>query len=115
MILNIAREYRFKWENVILLGLIPEPKEPRLNISSYLKPHVEEVIHFWNCELLMEGDNPVIYKFALLCVSSDVPATRKCSGFLSHNAVEGAAFLCSSLSWLDLVIMNKPQLFLAPI
>lgn len=77
MILNIAREYRFKWENISLLGLIPGPKEPKLNINSNLKPHVEKLIRFWDGELLIEGDNPVIYKFALLCVSSDVPATKK--------------------------------------
>ena len=106
VILNVAREYRFKWENISLLGLIPGPKEPKLNINSNLKPHVEKLIRFWDGELLIEGDNPVIYKFALLCVLSDLPATRKC-GFLSDTAVKGTAFLCSTLSWLDLVIKNK--------
>ena len=107
VILNIAREYRFKWENVILLGLIPDPKEPKRNINPYLKPHIKKLIRFRDGELLMEGDNPVIYKFALLCVSSDVPATKKCCGFLCHNAVKGTAFLCPALSWLDLIIISK--------
>ena len=35
---NLLRKMQFKEENVILIGLIPGPKETSLSIDSYLKP-----------------------------------------------------------------------------
>ncbi len=39
-ILNLPREERFKQENIILVGVIPGPKEPKNNINTYLDPLV---------------------------------------------------------------------------
>lgn len=36
--MNLPRSIKFKRENVILLGLIPGPCEPPLNIITYLTP-----------------------------------------------------------------------------
>ena len=44
---NLPREERYKHKNVILVGIIPGPKEPNLHINSYLTPLVEELKLFW--------------------------------------------------------------------
>jgi len=89
-LLNLPRELRFKWENIIIVGIIPGPKEPKLVVNSYLQPLVNDLLTFWNPgELLIENGREVVYKFALCCISSDLPATRKCCGFVSYNALHG--------------------------
>ena len=42
VVLNLPRAIRYKFENVLLVGLIPGPKEPPLNINSYLCPLVQD-------------------------------------------------------------------------
>lgn len=37
---------------MILVGVIPGPKEPKLNMNSYLTPLVEELHELWNGLLL---------------------------------------------------------------
>lgn len=43
VVLNLPREERFKDENMICVGLIPGPKEPKININAYLEPLVDEL------------------------------------------------------------------------
>lgn len=43
VLLNLPRSLRFKPENVIIVGIIPGPSEPKLTINSYLKPFVKEL------------------------------------------------------------------------
>ncbi len=88
-ILNLPREIRFKKENILLVGIIPGPKEPDLTVNSYLQPLVNDLLSFWKGENLHEGEKLALYRFALLCIASDLPATRKCCGFLSYNAEKG--------------------------
>ena len=45
-IANLPRSLRCKQENVILVGIIPGPKEPKLTINSYLAPLVDELKEF---------------------------------------------------------------------
>jgi len=89
VIVNLPRAHRFKWENVIVLGVIPGPKEPSKTINSFLRHHVEELLNFWEGVVLSENGNPCLYKMALLGCSNDIPATRKCCGFMAHNAHKG--------------------------
>ena len=92
-IMNLPRTMRFKQENVILIGLIPGPKEPENDINDYLSPLVEELLQLW------EGIEMSVYSFmenvrirgALLCVACDIPACRKVCGFLGHNANLGCS------------------------
>ena len=55
VILNLPRAERFKEENVLLLGLMPGPKEPKLNLNTYLRPIVDYLLsladgkHFEDC------------------------------------------------------------------
>ena len=44
---NLPRSERYKWENMILVGLIPGPKEPKCTINSYFYPLVKELLQFW--------------------------------------------------------------------
>ena len=86
-ILNIPRRFRFKENYTILAGLIPGPHEPSLSLNSYLTPLVQQL------DALNDGirvstvnnGNIIVYG-RLLCVSSDIPASRKICGFLGHHA-----------------------------
>ena len=71
----------------MLLGIIPCPKEPKFNINAYLKPVVYELILAWN-GISVKDDGVFgysLYRMALVCLSSDIPATRKCGGFVSFS------------------------------
>ncbi|OAD65474.1 hypothetical protein PHYBLDRAFT_120079, partial [Phycomyces blakesleeanus NRRL 1555(-)] len=85
---NLPREERNKAENVILVGLMPGPKEASTDeINNYLCPLVDELmllykgitIDTYNC-------SGALVRAALLMVACDIPAARKTCGFTSHNS-----------------------------
>ena len=85
----MSRDKRFKEENIILVGIIPGPKESHFNVNSYLSPLVEELRTAWETGLLVHCSPQgfaVPVRLALTCVACDIPATRKVCGFMSHNA-----------------------------
>ena len=88
---NLPRNERYKTENIILIGVIPGPKEPTKTINSYLAPLVHELNHAWvhGFEVTNQDNTSVFIKVALSCVTCDIPATRKVCGFLSHHASMG--------------------------
>ncbi len=89
---NLPRTMRFKQENVLLVGLIPGPKEPKHDINSILAPLVEELLTFWKgVEITSCAGALVLVRCALLCVACDIPASRKVCGFLGHSAVLGCS------------------------
>ena len=45
---NLPRDERFKWDNKILCGIIPGPKEPKYDINTYLQPIVNELLEEWS-------------------------------------------------------------------
>ena len=45
---NLPRNIRYKPENIILVGIMPGPKEASCNINSYLGPLVLELQEAWN-------------------------------------------------------------------
>lgn len=47
VLMNLPRSERFKPENVLLLGILPGPHEPKLTINSYLEPLVAELNLSW--------------------------------------------------------------------
>ena len=75
----------------MLVGIIPGPSEPKLNINSYLTPLVSEFIKAWEKGLTITTYNKttVTVKLALTCVACDIPVSRKVCGFLGHNASLG--------------------------
>ena len=90
-ILNLPRNERYKPENIIVIGIIPGPKEPKKTINSYLMPLVYELQEAWEHGINVKShDNSIVcIKLALSCITCDIPATRKVCGFLGHNATLG--------------------------
>jgi len=91
VIINLPRSIRYKDENVIIIGIIPGPHEPKKHVNSYLGPLVNELLQ------LQSGlwfPTPVVKQFVkcvVMCLSSDIPATRKAAGFVGHNAVKACS------------------------
>ena len=85
---NLPREKRFKEENIILISLIPGPKEPKLSIDTYLKPLINELKSMYTNGLSVSTPQGtrITVRVAVSCISCDIPATRKVCGFLSHTA-----------------------------
>ena len=74
--------FRFKKENIILHGLIPNmAKEPPTN--TFISPLVDELLTAWNdgCQLELCNGYRRNIKAAVLCVGCDIPASRKLCGF----------------------------------
>ena len=93
-VLNLPRIVRYKRQNVILIGIIPGPHEPKENINSFLQPLVDELLLFWKgVKLTVQTSHrkEEIIRCTLLCVSCDLPAGRKVCGFLGHGANLGCS------------------------
>jgi len=92
VLLNLPRSERFKWENVIVVGIIPSMgHEPKLN--EFLKPAIIELKALWSGVYLKNSLSRIPLKFraAVLCTSSDIPASRKLCGIKGHSAVLGCS------------------------
>ena len=89
---NLPRSERYKLENIIVVGTLPGPKEPKY-INSYLKPLIDELLILWNGVILrnssMFGITPI--RCALTCITCDLPATRKLCGFKSFSSLHGCS------------------------
>ena len=89
---NLPRYLRFRRENIILCGVIPGPNEPRSHMNSYLEPLVDELRCLSNGVLIKTPNGVELKIFAyLMCLSCDIPAARKCGGFVGHNAIKGCS------------------------
>ena len=88
-ILNLPRSLRFKRKNILLIGIIPGPSEPKHNINSFLDSLVDELANFWKgiTFKIRKGSSVFnqLVRCALLCCSCDLPAGRKVCGFLGHS------------------------------
>ena len=90
-ILNLPRQLRYKVENIILCGIIPGPSEPK-DVNSYFYPIVHELLQLWEGIVIKTNHNQEIkIRGALLCTTSDLPATRKLCGFAGHSASIGCS------------------------
>ena len=106
VIQNLPRSVRYKKQNIILVGLIPGPKEPKFTINSFLYPLVEELKELWFGAMFECPYHPlknVCVRAALTCCASDIPATRKLCGFVGHSAKLG----CSKCSKEFSISSNK--------
>ena len=92
-ILNLPRAERFRWENIIVLGIVPSlDREPK-DLNQFLEPVVDEL------KALCKGVRlrsclsrfALTFRAAVISISSDVPATRKICGFKSHSALVGCS------------------------
>ena len=93
VVMNLPRSVRYKRKNIILVGVIPGPKEPSLTINTYLAPLVSELLQLWRgLSFNVYGSTAQqIVRVALLVVACDLPAGRKVCGFLSHSANLGCS------------------------
>ena len=91
--MNFPRKLRFRQENVLLIGLIPGPREPKRDINAFLVPLVKELQSFLDgVEMYIHSlSKEVLVRCALLCVACDLPASRKVCGFLGHSATLGCS------------------------
>ena len=87
--LNLPLEERFLKENIILVGVIPGPKESALHMNSFLQPLADELKQLWEgvCMNIPNKMSTVI-RAALICVACDIPAA---SGFVGHRATLGCS------------------------
>ena len=93
-IMNLPRSVRFKCQNVILVGILPGPSEPKHNINSYIEPLVKELQDFRvGAKLAVNSSiySDIVIRCALLCIACDLPAGRNLCGFLSHSAKFGCS------------------------
>uniref|UniRef100_A0A1X7U7L0 Uncharacterized protein n=1 Tax=Amphimedon queenslandica TaxID=400682 RepID=A0A1X7U7L0_AMPQE len=92
---NLPRSERYKMENLLLVGIIPGPTEPSLNVNTYLELLVDELNQLFFEGIYVESDTSqgarVLVKGALMLVSCDIPAARKVRGFLGHAAKLGCS------------------------
>lgn len=78
-ILNLPREVRYLPKNVIVVGIIPGPKEPEKVTNTFLQPFVTDLQALWEGVYMSIPSQvlPVRIRAALLCISCDIPACRK--------------------------------------
>ena len=82
---NLPWQERYLQENIILVGVIPGPHEPKLHTNSFLAPLVDDLQQLWDGVIMKTESNvPVIVRAALLCVACVIPAARKVCGFVGH-------------------------------
>ncbi|CAH1232939.1 Hypp536 [Branchiostoma lanceolatum] len=91
---NLPREERFKRNNIIIVGIIPDMKvEPPT--KTFIEPLVEELMKAWTdgfkIKSFLSGKHEKTFRLALICVGCDIPATRKLCGFLGHTATQGCS------------------------
>ena len=91
-IMNLPRNVRFLQHNIILVGVIPGPREPQLHMNTFLQPLVDELKELWTGVPMSTHLNVnTMVRAALLCVGCDLPAARKVCGFLGHRAKMGCS------------------------
>ena len=91
-ILNLPRDIRYRRENILLVGIIPGPNEPKKHVNSFTRPLTMELQRLWHGVMMQNCDNTsIIVRAALLCVSCDIPAGRKLSGFVGPSALQGCS------------------------
>ena len=91
-IMNLPRSQRYLRQNVLLVSMIPGPKEPKHDINTYLSPLVDELKVFWDGVVMKVASGASkTFRSALLCCGCDLPAGRKVCGFLGHGAMLGCS------------------------
>jgi len=80
VMLNLPRNQRYKMENIIIVGIIPGPKEPKLTMNLYIGPLVQDLqsaYRGWQFPTNHPILKTVTDKLWIGSIVSDIPATRK--------------------------------------
>ena len=94
--MNLPRTVRFKRQNVIIVGIIPGPTEPRHDeLNNCLEPLVTELSDIWvGVSMSVQIGGTTSFKTvrgAVLCSACGLPAGRKVCGFLSYSGSHGCS------------------------
>lgn len=91
--LNLPRNVRFKWENAIVMGIIPSMDSEPKNLNEFLEPSIAELQVLWKGIRLRSSFSsfPLTFRAAILAVSADIPAARNLCGFKGHSAHGGCS------------------------
>ena len=102
VLLNLPRQPRHKAENMIIVGMIPGPSEPSLNILSAILVHLHPVLRHveWHTHIFVSIPQSGAVKIwsVLLGVCWDLRAGRKVCGFMGHNANKACTKCYSTFS-----------------
>lgn len=91
-VMNLPREERFRRHNVILVGIVPGPKEPSLHVNTFLSPLVDELLILWDgVEMSLHSGLKQLIRAMLLCVACDIPAGKKVCGFRAFGSDYGCS------------------------
>ena len=93
VLLNLPREERYKRENWVVVGVIPNLKKEPSSLKYFLRPLVEELKKLCDGIKVETSDHPhgLNIRAALVLVTCDIPAARKTCGFLGHSAKLGCS------------------------
>ena len=92
VILNLPKEERFRKENMLVLGIIPGPKEPHLHINGFLEPLVRDLVVLSSGVVVeTSADTSIVFKARLLGVTGDLPAVRKLLASVSFRTKHGCS------------------------
>ena len=100
--LSLPIHLRYKPENIFLAGIIPGPKEPRLDlVQPYLRPLIDSFLEFWAgvffTQTLLKRLGRLIF-CALVLIICDLPAARKFAGFASFSHQHFCTVCCCNLT-----------------
>ena len=91
---NFPRSERFKFENIILAGIIPGPREPKKHMNTFLSPIVKDLQQLYTGVIMPNPTSfcgTTLIRAVVSCVSCDSPATRKVCGFYSFSSLYGCS------------------------
>ena len=92
VIANLPWTMRFLPENVLILGILPALSKEPSSLNTFLQPLITELLLLQNgMEMTTSETKKVIVSAKIICTASDIPATRKLGGFLSHAATVGCS------------------------
>lgn len=94
VVLNLPRSEQYKIENTILVGMIPGPNEPKNHINTYLSPMVQDMCKLFEGHVFHNSHSLTrlsMVRAMLVCITCDLPATRKVCGFSNFNACHGCS------------------------
>ena len=83
---------------MILAAIMPGPHEPSLHINSFLEQLVAELNKLWKGVEIKTSEGKNTLLAAVICNSSDIPASRKVGGFVGHGANKGCSRCLKSFS-----------------
>ena len=73
----------------MIIGIIPGPSEPSMNINTYLRPLIDDLQALWAGVTININGKKKTIRAAISCLACDVPAARKVGGFIGYNGRYG--------------------------